>query len=75
VLFRSKPGAADENFGSPENLPWIEETFPVNPKKAWNIWDELYAAVRKGKRFPITLDDAVGVMQVISAAKKGSRFA
>jgi predicted dehydrogenase len=70
-----KPGAADENFGSPENLPWIEETFPVNPKKAWSIWDVLYAAVRKGKRFPITLDEAVGVMQVISAAKKGSRFA
>jgi predicted dehydrogenase len=68
------PGAADENFGSPEDLPWIEEAFPVNPQKPWNIWDELHAAVRRGTRFPITLDEAVGVMQVISAAKKGTRF-
>jgi len=68
------PGTPDENFGSPENLPWIEQAFPVNPKKPWNIWDELYAAVRRGKRFPITLQEAVAVMKVISAARKGSRF-
>jgi hypothetical protein len=44
------------------------------PKNAWDIWDELYAAVRRGKRFPITLSEAVEVMKVISRAKAGTRF-
>jgi predicted dehydrogenase len=68
------PGDPGENFGSPENLPWIEETFPANPQRPWNIWDGLYAAVREGKRFPITTQQALAVMQVISTAKKGTPF-
>ena len=68
------PGDPGPNFGSPENLPWIEETFTANPKHTWDIWDELYAAVREGKRFPITLQEALEVMRVISAAKRGTRF-
>ena len=68
------PGDPGEAFGSPENLPWIEQTFAASPEHPWNIWDELYAAIREGKRFPITAQQAVAVMQVISAAKKGTPF-
>jgi predicted dehydrogenase len=68
------PGDPGEAFGSPEDLPWVEQTFPANPAKPWNIWDELYAAVRRGRRFPITLDEALAVMKAISAAKRGSGF-
>ena len=71
---RPKPGDPGATFGSPETLPWIEKTLPVGPGKAWDIWDELFAAVRQGKRFPITLAEALGVMKVISAAKRGTRF-
>jgi len=68
------PGDPGDAFGSPENLPWIEKTFPAKPKKAWDIWDELHGAVRGGKRFPITLGEAVEVMKVISRAKQGTPF-
>ena len=38
------------------------------------IWDHLYETIRKGKHFPITLDEAVAVMEVISTVKKGTPF-
>jgi len=69
---RSTPGY--DGFGTPEKLNWIEKTIPVKPKTVFNIWDELYRAIRKGGTFPITLDEAVAVMEIISAAKKGTPF-
>ncbi len=38
------------------------------------IWLELYKAIREGSKFPITTDESVEVMRVISAVKKGTRF-
>jgi predicted dehydrogenase len=75
-LTRRRPNAGDPgaSFGTPEELPWIEKSVPVDPARAWNIWDELYKAVRKGGRFPITLDEALEVMRIISIAKKGTQF-
>jgi scyllo-inositol 2-dehydrogenase (NADP+) len=73
----ANPGTPDASFGSSEKLVWIEESIGINPKKKVNmtiIWDELYKAVREGIPFPITLDEAVEVMKVVSAAKKGTRF-
>jgi predicted dehydrogenase len=72
---RPSPATPDASFGSQEKLPWIEQTLPVAPKKAWNIWDELYRAVRRGTRFPISLDEALEVMRIISLAKRGTPFA
>ena len=71
---RPKPGDPGATFGSPEKLPWIEKTFQARPKRMWDIWDELFAAVRQGKRFPVTLEEALEVMKVISAAKRGTAF-
>ena len=68
---RPDPGDPHHGWGTPDPLRWIEKSIPVKPKKTWNIWDELYGAVRKGTRFPISLDQAVEVMRVISAAKNG----
>ena len=65
-------------FGKPEVLRWIEKTVVVKPKKPCSmdgIWDHLYAALREGKPFPITLDEALGVMAVTARAKKGTPFA
>jgi scyllo-inositol 2-dehydrogenase (NADP+) len=71
---RPYPGTPGENFGTPEALNWIEQTIPISPKRSYDIWDELYKAVRLRKPYPITLDEAVEVMKVVSAAKKGTRF-
>jgi len=72
---RAKSSTPSGGFGSPDKLKWIEKSIPVKPKRTYDIWDELYKAVRKGSPFPITLDEAVEVMKVVSAAKKGTPFA
>jgi len=71
------PGTPGTSFGSPEMLAWIQEVIPVNPALPVNttsIWDYLYRTIREGEPFPITLDEAVGVMQVVSAVKAGTPF-
>ena len=75
---KADPGTPLEmTFGAPDDIKWIEKTIPVRPKKKVDmttIWDDLYEAVRNRKRFPIALDEAVEIMKVVSAAKKGTRF-
>jgi predicted dehydrogenase len=67
------PGAG-ASFGSRETLRWKEETFPVAPAKRYDIWEELYRAIREGAEFPIALEEAVEVMRMISEAKRGTAF-
>lgn len=67
------PGAA--NYGNPEELDWIEETIPVAPEDKVDmntIWPKLYGAIRKGEPFPITTDEALAVMKIISQVKADS---
>jgi predicted dehydrogenase len=67
----------DGGFGSPDSLKWVEKTIDVKPKAACTmdgIWDHLYAAIRKGVEFPVTLEEAVEVMHVVTMAKKGTPF-
>ena len=74
---RAKAGTPRSGFGSPDTLTWVEETVTVSPKLPVSmhaIWGYLYDAIREGKRFPITLDEALEVMRVISLAKKGTAF-
>jgi len=64
-------------FGNAEKLVWAEETLEVNPKKKVDmarIWDALHDTLRKGREFPISMDQAVDVMKVVSLAKKGTKF-
>ena len=74
---KADPGTPRPGFSFSPALKWIDKTIPVRPKKKVDmsmIWDELYKAVRKGATFPISLDEAVEVMKVVSAVKKGTRF-
>jgi scyllo-inositol 2-dehydrogenase (NADP+) len=76
---RAKSGAPPVHggFGAKEDLDWIEKTIPVKPKPKVApdcIWDSLYGAMRQGKPFPVTTDEAVAVMRIVSAAKKGTPF-
>ena len=68
------PGTPGETFGSQEELIWIEESLPVKSGSNTIIWDALYSAIRGGAVYPITLDEALAVMRVISNAKKGTQF-
>ena len=65
------------SFGGHDVLDWMEQSVPLNPAK-WgdidSIWDHLYAALRRGRKFPVTLAQALDVMAVISAVRQGTRF-
>jgi scyllo-inositol 2-dehydrogenase (NADP+) len=76
---KADPGtpADGAGFGNAEKLKWIEKTIPIRPKDKVNtetIWDELFDAVRKRKKFRVSTDEAVEVMRVLTAARKGTKF-
>ncbi|MGQ9813626.1 MAG: Gfo/Idh/MocA family protein [Candidatus Roseilinea sp.] len=67
----------DYGFGKGGPLPWITRTMPVGPSAPCDIdsiWDHLYAALREGAPFPITMDEAFEVVKVIEAARQGTPF-
>lgn len=73
----AKPGTPDGGFGSPDDLHWIEETIPVGPElkcDTLSIWQYLHDSIRNRMAFPITLEQALEVMRVISLVKKGTKF-
>lgn len=70
----ANPGTPGTTFGTREELPWIDETLPVQAGSNHVIWDHLFNAIREDVPFPIKLDEAVEVMRVISAAKEGTAF-
>lgn len=64
-------------FAGQEDLKWIEKEIKVNPKQKCttdDIWDHLYGSIRQGKAFPITLEESMQVMEMISLARKGTPF-
>jgi predicted dehydrogenase len=67
------PGAG-KGFGNPEPLPWIEEDIPIEGDGTSRIWDALYDAIRNHIPFPVTLDQAAKVIEVIERVKKGTIF-
>ena len=76
---RAKAGTPGEKGGGggPDALKWIDKTLKVRPRARCDtpsIWDHLYEAIRNGKPFPITLEESLEVMRVISLVKKGTEF-
>jgi scyllo-inositol 2-dehydrogenase (NADP+) len=65
------PETPGEGFGSAEGLTWVDEAIPARTESNAILWNMLYAAIREGAAFPITLDEALEVMRMISAAKEG----
>lgn len=66
-----------EGWGSPDDLKWIEKTIAVRaqgPDSKKDIWGHLYGAVRDGKKFPIGMDQAMAVMEVVAKVSKGTQF-
>jgi predicted dehydrogenase len=61
------------SFGNQEVLHWKEEVVPFGDGTD-RIWDALYETIRHGKAFPVTLDQAAKVIDVIETVKKGTIF-
>ncbi len=73
----ASPETPEGGFGSKDNLVWIEREIEAAPKMKCSmtcIWDHLYESIRKGAHFPVTLEEAVAVMEIVSKAKKGTPF-
>jgi len=71
------PNTPDEGagFGREEALPWHEETRPAQPVSPMpSFYECVYQAIREGKPFPVTLDDARNVMWVMERAREMSAF-
>jgi scyllo-inositol 2-dehydrogenase (NADP+) len=63
--------------GKGGELPWVHETIKVHPSvptEMDDIWDHLYAAIREGRPFPITMAQALEVIRVIELARRGTAF-
>ena len=67
------PGTGS-GFGNSEKLIWKEDKIPFNGDGTSRIWDALYDTIRTGKAFPITLDQASAVIDVIEKVKKDTIF-
>lgn len=74
------PGTPGDSFGasgtfsSAVAIDWIEETLPAKPENPSVIWDYLYDTCRNGTEFPISTEEAVRVLWVISQVKAGTEF-
>ncbi len=62
------------NFGKPETLTWVEEERTVPSEEPGKIWDAIYETLLRGAVFPVRLEEAIAVMEVIDRARKGTRF-
>ncbi|MFW5783235.1 MAG: Gfo/Idh/MocA family protein [Spirochaetota bacterium] len=59
-------------YDSDERLSWEHETRAVAPVDTQTMWDGLYAAIRTGGTYPVTLEQALEVMRVVSEARRGT---
>lgn len=74
---KANKGDPDDGFGDPDDLKWIEKEIKVRPKlkvDADSIWKYLYDSIVDGVDFPITIDESVAVMRVISAVKRDTKI-
>lgn len=67
------PGSARVSR-NPEILEWIEEDVPIEFDGTERMWDALYEHIREGKPYPVTLEQAAKVIEVIDKAKAGTVF-
>ena len=67
------PGTG-RGFGNKEPLTWIEKDVPIEGDGTARIWDALYESIRNGRKYPIGLDQATKVIEVIEKVKEGTIF-
>ena len=73
---RVKHGSPGRHYGTPEDLHWVEKTLDVSSGggRLDSIWDDVHAAIRLGRKYPITIEQAVEVMRVLTVARRQTEF-
>lgn len=81
LALEADPGTPGQSFGrtgtfkAADDVEWIEETIPVKPAHPIDFWEALYHSIRLGEPFHITTDEALSVVEIITEAKRNTRFA
>ena len=69
----------DRRYGvvpGPDEIPWQEREEEVQPRKEYaSYYDNLFDAVRKGKKLLVEPESALETYKVLDQIRKGSRFA
>jgi predicted dehydrogenase len=76
-LARKKAKTGNPKGYCSETLKWVEKTFKAAPASKCDtdsIWDCIYDTLTKRKKFPITIEQGVEVMRIVSEVKKGTPF-
>ncbi len=63
-----------QGFGNAEKLEWIEEEFEARPERPMEFWGSVYATLREGAPFPVSLAEARQVVRVMELARRCTRF-
>lgn len=74
------PGTPGQTFGASgtfsaaETIHWTQETIRFEHEDLSVIWNYLYGAYREGKDYPISMEEAIAVIRVISEVRRGTEF-
>lgn len=61
-------------FAGTEEIRWIEERNEVIHADLTVIWDYMYNAIKNNEEYPISLDEAISVIEVIDKVRKNTKF-
>jgi len=70
----STPGTG-AGFGNTEKLCWLDTFVDISEDGTDRIWDVLFESIRFGKAYPIPLEQAAKVVEVIEKVKENTIFA
>lgn len=74
------PGTPGQSFGATGTfagttpVEWVETTIDEWHEDLSVIWEHMYHAIRDGAVYPIALEEAMQVIEVITNVKKGTKF-
>lgn len=67
----------DGSFGRKDAFKWVRKTIMVeasNPDTEFDIYKYVYNAIRKGEKFPVTIEQAAEVVRITEIVKNNSEF-
>jgi len=74
---RREPNTNSEEmtgFGYSGNVEWVEESINLEDNSLRETYQYVYEAVKEGKPYPVTLDQALEVMRAIDDIKKNGKL-
>jgi predicted dehydrogenase len=70
-------GGFSNGYADLEEIRWIEKEIKVAPSvpvEMHAIWPAMYKAIKKGEKFPVSIEEGVAVVKVIEDVKKDTEF-